>query len=129
MLTWEIVNNIRNDYVSGLNQTELCNKYDVKTGAMSKIINNKSWCEELNPKKKKYTAFNESKEISEWLKDPRCVVNEHTLDYRIRIKNLDLETALIMPADRGKRWKDGQLSTYNREDEKNRWDTSLIKPS
>ena len=59
--------------------------------------------------------------MKEWLKDHRCVVNEHTLDYRVRIKKLDFETALTMPADKGKRWKDGQLQEYTREGEKSRW--------
>lgn len=119
-LNWGTINQIRKDYAAGNSQKFLCEKYGVKNGAMSKIITGKSWQQETT-KKTIYSAFGESKEISEWLKDPRCVVNQFTLDYRMRIKKLDLETALTMSADRGKRWKDGEQQSYTRTGEKNRW--------
>jgi hypothetical protein len=88
---------------------------------MSEIIRNITWQEETT-KKNLHEAFGESKELSDWLLDSRCVVNEHTLDYRVRIKKLDLETALTTPSNRGKRWNSGELCEYNREGERNRWD-------
>lgn len=119
-INWDKVTQIRDDIKNGLTLTQLSKAHNINRCTVADIVNNKSWSG--NAKQKPYTAFGESKTIKEWLLDPRCVVNEHTLDYRVRLKKLDFETALSMPADKGKRWKDGKLDNYTREHERNRWD-------
>jgi hypothetical protein len=116
--TWDEINSIR-EASKTTSITDLALQSNRSVDAIGAIIKDKSWSS--NAKQKPYTAFGETKTMKEWLKDPRCQVNEHTLDYRVRLKKLDLETALTLPADKGKRWKDGQQSVYTREGEKNRW--------
>jgi group I intron endonuclease len=42
-LTWEIVNQLRKDYQEGLTQKQLSQKYDLGTGHVCNIVNNKQW--------------------------------------------------------------------------------------
>jgi hypothetical protein len=126
-LSWEIVSDIRYDYENKhMSQKELCEKYDVKSGAMSKIITYKSWTEN-STKKILYEAFGEKKELSEWVKDSRSLVDRPTLNFRIYKKQIPLEIALTTPPDSGVRWVQGEdgftQSEYNREGEKSKWDS------
>ncbi len=44
-----------------------------------------------------YTAFNETKTLSEWAQDQRCIVSRDTLSDRVRNKHWSLEEALTTP--------------------------------
>ncbi|GHB51917.1 hypothetical protein GCM10010331_44330 [Streptomyces xanthochromogenes] len=44
-----------------------------------------------------YTAFDETKSLSDWAQDPRCVVDRYTLGDRVRNKEWSLEEALTTP--------------------------------
>lgn len=46
-----------------------------------------------------YTAFNETKTLSEWAQDQRCIVSRDTLSDRVRNKHWSLEKALTTPKD------------------------------
>ncbi|MFJ2116135.1 hypothetical protein ACIOEX_30335, partial [Streptomyces sp. NPDC087850] len=44
-----------------------------------------------------YTAFNETKTLSEWAEDQRCIVSRDTLSDRVRNKRWSLQEALTTP--------------------------------
>lgn len=46
------------------------------------------------------TAFGETKSVTEWSEDPRCVVTVNALMYRIRAGNMSPEQAITAPSIR-----------------------------
>lgn len=52
------------------------------------------------PPSKPATAFGETKVLTEWIEDPRCVVNLNTLRTRLKIHRWGTERALTTPTRR-----------------------------
>jgi len=52
------------------------------------------------PPSQPVTAFGETKVLTEWIEDPRCVVNLNTLRTRLKIHMWSVERALTTPVRR-----------------------------
>lgn len=83
---------------SGLTLNCIVSRLDNNWMAEDVITVNKSEIRGQNPRAEKLSAFNETKTLYEWVKDPRCVVDKNTLFYRKK-SGWDFEKALTqMPA-------------------------------